>query len=245
MLREHLRAGLVPLGRGQLVAAEELLERLRVDVERRVEAGVALDGLDDGVGDLARLVPVLLEPLLKLRDLARALDLDVELDVLGQARAREVARADERLRADHLELGVRDVRLGVELVLVVDAALDLAGSQRLEDRRARRGGTGWRPCRPRCSRRGISTARCSHRLEQRLPRAMRRLRAHQDPDLVELLPLAVEREQRADLEVARGDVERLRDPGPLLEVAEPGPARDAVVDDEEVAAFGVSGHRDP
>ena len=38
---EHLRAGLVPLGRGQLVAAEELLQRLRVDVERRVETRVA------------------------------------------------------------------------------------------------------------------------------------------------------------------------------------------------------------
>ena len=68
---------------------------------------------------------------------------------------------------------------------------------------------------------------------------MRRLRAHQDPDLLELLPLAVEREQRADLEVAGGDVERLRDAGPLLEVAEAGPAGDAVVDDEEVAAFAT------
>ena len=127
-LREHLRAGLVPLGRGQLVAAEELLQRLRVDVERRVEARVALDGLDDRVGDVRRLVPVRLEPLLELGDLARALDLDVQFDVLGQAWAREVARADERLRADHFELRVRDVRLGVELVLVVDAALDLAAT---------------------------------------------------------------------------------------------------------------------
>ena len=30
--------------------------------------------------------------------------------------------------------------------------------------------------------------------------------------------------------------------GPLLEVAEAGPAGDAVVDDEEVAAFGFRGH---
>ena len=59
-------------------------------------------------------------------DLACALNLDVQLDVLGQPRPGEVARADQRLRADDLELGVRDVRLGVELVLVVDAALDLA-----------------------------------------------------------------------------------------------------------------------
>ena len=56
---KHLRAGLVPLARRQLVPAEELLQRLRVDVERRVELRVARDGLDDGVGHLARLVPVL------------------------------------------------------------------------------------------------------------------------------------------------------------------------------------------
>ena len=226
------------------MAAEELLERLRVDVERRVEARVARDGLDDGVGHVARLVPVRLEPLLKLGDLARALDLDVELDVLGEAGAREVARADQRLRADDFELGVRDVGLGVELVLVVDAALDLPRAQRLEDRRdAVEEGVGVLV--------GLDAAvedldgARSHGLEQRLARAVRRLGAHQDPDLVERLPLAVEGEQRADLEVAGGDVERLGDAGPLLEVAEPGPARDAVVDDEEVAAFRVSGHREP
>lgn len=84
--REHLRAGLVPLSRSQFVAAEEFLQRLRVDVARRVGVRVARDGLDDGVGDIASIVPVDLEPLLKLRDLTCALDLDVELDVLGQAR---------------------------------------------------------------------------------------------------------------------------------------------------------------
>ncbi len=42
------------------------------------------------------------------------------------------------------------------------------------------------------------------------------LGAHQDPDLVESLPLAVEGEESADLEVASRDVERLRDTGPLL-----------------------------
>src|ERR1035437_9635445 len=42
----------------------------------------------------------------------------------------------------------------------------------------------------------------------------------------------VEREQCTDLEVPRRDVERLRDTGPLFEIAEPRPAGDAVVDDE-------------
>ena len=228
---KHLRAGLVPLGRGQLVPAEELLQRLRVDVERRVEMRVARDGLDDGVGHLARVVPVLFEPLLELRDLAGALDLDVELDVLGQARSGEVARSHQRLRADHFELGVRDVCLGVELVVVVDAALDLPRSERLEDRRnAMEEGVGFLV--------GLDAlvedlhgAR-AHRLEERFARAMRRLRAHQNPDLLQRLPLPVEGEQGTDLEVPRGDIERLGNAGPLLEVAEPSPARDAVVDDE-------------
>ena len=71
------------------------------------------------------------------------------------------------------------------------------------------------------------------------------LRPHQDSDLVQLLPLAVEGEQGADLEVSGRDVERLRDAGPLLQVPEPGPAGDTVVDDEELAALGVSGHDTP
>ena len=60
--------------------------------------------------------------------------------------------------------------------------------------------------------------------------------------LSELLPLAVEREQRADLEVAGGDVERPGDARPFSEVAEAGPARDAVVDDEQVAARQLEAH---
>ena len=120
--------------------------------------------------------------------------------------AREVARADQRLGADDLELGVRDVRLGVELVLVVDAAFDLAGTQRLEDRRdavEERVGVlvGLD-----AAVEDLDRAR-PHGLEQGLARAMRRLGPHQDPDLLERLPFAVEREKGADLEVARGDVE--------------------------------------
>ena len=46
-LREHLRLRLVPLAGGDLVAAEELVERLRVDLERRVLADVPLDDLED------------------------------------------------------------------------------------------------------------------------------------------------------------------------------------------------------
>ena len=48
---------------------------------------MALDDLQHVGGDVIGVVPVLLVPLLELRDLRAALDLDVELDVLGQARA--------------------------------------------------------------------------------------------------------------------------------------------------------------
>ena len=67
------------------------------------------------------------------RDL-RTLELDVELDVLRQAGAREVGRADERGRADDLQLAVRDVGLGVELLRLVDADLDLAGGDAVDHR---------------------------------------------------------------------------------------------------------------
>ena len=243
-VREHARPCLVPLGRGQLVPPEELLQRLGVDVERRVEVRMVRDRLDDGLGDLARFVPVRLEPLLELRDLARALDLDVQFDVLCETRPREVAGAHQRLGAHDLELRVGDVGLGVEFVLVVDTAFDLPGAERVEDRRdPMQEGVGLlvllnafveplERLRP-------------DRFKNGPPSPMGGLRPHQDPDLVELLPLAVEGEQGADLEVSGRDVECLRDAGPLLQVPEPGPARDTVVDDEELAALGINGHDAP
>ena len=69
-LREHCGAGLVPLASGDLVSTEELVERLRVNLERRVLANVALDDVEDLSGDVLARVPVLLEPLLELGDLA-------------------------------------------------------------------------------------------------------------------------------------------------------------------------------
>ena len=68
--------------------------------------------------------------------------------------------------------------------------------------------------------------------EQGFARPLRRLGAHQDPDFFERLPLPVERQERPDFKVAGRDVERLRDARPFLEIAEPGPARDTVVDNE-------------
>ena len=163
------------------MAAEVLLQRLGVNIERRIAVRVARDGLDDRVGDLRRVIPVRLEPLLKLSDLATTLNLDVELDVLRETRGREVARPDQRLRADHLELRVRDVRLRVELVFVVDTALYLTGAQRFENRRdavQERVGV---LVRLKAPVEDLNRAR-PHGVEQRLARAMRRLGAHQNPD---------------------------------------------------------------
>jgi hypothetical protein len=49
------------------------------------------------------------------------------------------------------------------------------------------------------------------RLEERSLRAMRDLGTHEDPDLVQLLPLAIELQKASNLEVASGNVEALRE----------------------------------
>src|SRR5262249_50649414 len=73
------------------------------------------------------------------------------------------------------------------------------------------------------------------RSEKCSPRAVRDLGSHQDPDLVQLLPLAIELQEASDLEEASRDVEALRNVCPVVEVAGTRPPRDAVVDDEKLA----------
>ena len=59
------------------------------------------------------------------------------------------------------------------------------------------------------------------RFENGLPSPMSGLRSHQDPDLVELLPIAVESEQGAHLEAIRSRCRDAKnDAGPLLQVPE-------------------------
>ena len=241
-LVEHLRSGLVPLGRGELVTPEELLQGLGVDIEGRIEARVACNRLDDGIVDLAGELPVRLEPLLKRRDLASTLDLDVQLDVLGQAGPGEVAGADQRLSTHDLQLGVRDVGLGVELVAVIDATLDLTRAEGFKD-----GGNAMQE-RIRLLVLLETSVESFERLptdrfQESLPGPVGRLSPHEDADSVETLPLSIQGEKGTDLEVPGGDVERLGDAGPFLQVPESGPSRNAVVDDEEAAATGASAHR--
>ena len=80
------------------MAAEELLQCLRVDVKRRVQARVPIDRLDNGARHIGGFVPMRLEPLLELSYFTRALDLNIELDVLSEPRVREIAGADPSSR---------------------------------------------------------------------------------------------------------------------------------------------------
>src|SRR5438093_8761912 len=93
------------------------------------------DELLDFWRDISRFRPVMLEPFLKLRDLTAALHLDVEFDVLCEPWPREVARTYERLSSHDVKLRVRDVRLRVELLPIIDTALDLLRPQCLNYRR--------------------------------------------------------------------------------------------------------------
>ena len=147
-----LRACRLPLVGRQAVAAAELVEGAEVNLKGAVITGVPLDDLEDFRRYVLGVVPVLLVPLLEHAD-RRSGNLHVQLDVLRDARQREVRRADQGEGADHFLPGVGDVGLGVELVLLVDAALDLARADRLHDGRNTRRGSRSSPsllpgCRP-------------------------------------------------------------------------------------------------
>jgi len=192
--RPHARAavvrpGLFPLLTGHGVAAEQFVQGLGVALEGRGLADVALDRLQDLRRDVFGLFPVSLKPV--LQDGHFVADLDVEFDVLGDARKRQVAGADQGDRPDDGLLAVGDVGFGVELLPGVDAALDLARAQGFDDSRNAvqevvaflllldtlvellRGAT-------------------SQRFAEGPASAGRHVAAHEDSDLVQLLPLAVE-----------------------------------------------------
>src|SRR6267378_4237820 len=130
----------------------------------------------------------------------------------------------------------------MKLGLVIHAALDLPRLQRVENR----GGPSkkWVLVLDNFDALVELVGRLGHHgLDKRLASPMTRLGTHQNPNLLERLPLAIEGKQGAELEVARRDVERLRDLGPLLQVAKPRPARDAVIDDKQVLPASVRARR--
>ena len=110
------------------MASEKLLKRFRIHLEGRVELRMPLDSVNHFLGYVLGLVPMCIEPILKLGHFARALDLHVEFDVLREAGAREVAGSYQCLRTDDFELGMGDVGLRVKLALVVDPAFDLTAT---------------------------------------------------------------------------------------------------------------------
>ncbi len=127
-----------------------------------------------------------------------------------------------------------DVSLGVELVLAIDPTLDFAGADRLDDG---------------CDAVeevvfllfGLDAVvefagNPRQSFVKRLAGAPRHLVAHQDADAVDLLPLVAQRQQRADLEVAGGDVDGAGELAPVAQVAGGLPVFVAVVDDEQLAA---------
>ena len=172
------------------MTSEECVKRLRIHLERCELGRVPGHDRKNIVGDLLGGGPVLIEPMLELSYLPPALDLDVQLDVLRESRPGEVARSNERLCADHVELGVSDVCLCVKLVLAVHATLDLAAPQGLHNSicTSKKGVGGLLVLKA-----GVETAGSGlDRLRKCLLGSKACLVTHEDSDLVKLLPAAFE-----------------------------------------------------
>src|SRR5262245_29208779 len=125
-----------------------------------------------------------------------------------------------------------DVRFGVEFFLAVDTALDFFRPDRLDNRRnalekvvllflGLEAGV----------EAGFDTLQP---LDECGPGPPGNFIPHENSNSINLLPFAVEGEERSDFEVARGDVDGLRDLAPVVEIAEDLPVVVAVIDDEEL-----------
>src|SRR5262249_29160757 len=75
-------------------------------------------------------------------------------------------------------------------------------------------------------------------------RAPAHLVAHQDADLIHLLPFILQAQEGADLEIAGGDVDGPGDLAPIVKVAQDLSVLVAVIDDEQLTArlAGARGH---
>src|ERR1017187_8826700 len=217
------------------MAAEQFVKCLGVNVKRRVFADLVLDDGENIRSDVLGFLPVLFIPFLQLAHVACGLDLDVQLDVLREAGEGEVARSDQGNRAYDCDARVGDVGFGVELLFRVGAAFDFSVAQGLDDG----GKAAEKIIFLLLGFDAVVEARGDflfERVEDGLASAGGNLTAHEDANFVELLPLAVESEKRADLKVAGGDVKRAGDLGPVLEVLKSLPRLITVVNDEELAA---------
>jgi hypothetical protein len=62
------------------------------------------------------------------------------------------------------------------------------------------------------------------------------LTAHQDAELIDFLPLIIQRQERPDLKIPGGAVNGFRNLAPVVEIANDLPIHVAVIDDEKLAA---------
>ncbi|MBG6056443.1 hypothetical protein IWX81_002880 [Salinibacterium sp. CAN_S4] len=188
---------LLPAHVARVSVRGERLQRLRVDLEGTEFAHVmAEDRKQLGIHESC-LLPMLFVPRLELDDFW-ALKAHIEFHVLSQARAGEIRRSDERSRADDAMPAVRDVRLGVELPRLVDANLDLSASDSINNSID-------------ASEEGVTLLaldlnRVVERGRDSIGGRAARLTADQEPYAIHFLPGSIEREERADLEMARSDI---------------------------------------
>lgn len=171
------------------MTSEEFLESLGVDIEGHVLGNVALADLQDLRRHVLRQVPVLLVPLLE-NGHGAARDLDVEFDILGQAGEGEVGGTHQRRGADDFEARLGDVGFGVEFVLAIDAAEDLARADAFDDGRD----AGEEIVLEFLFLQAVVEAGRDllHPLGEGLAGALADLVAHEDADSVHLLPLVLE-----------------------------------------------------
>ncbi len=80
---KHSRLSFVPFPSSEFSASKQLIKRCCKDFKRRVFLRVANYQLQKVLSYLVSLLPVPLEPLLKLRDLSSALYLDIQFNVLS------------------------------------------------------------------------------------------------------------------------------------------------------------------
>lgn len=194
----------LPFRGRQFMALEEFVQRFSVDVKGRVIVDMSLDHLQQIGCHVLCALPMCFEPLLQDRNRTSRY-LHVQLHVLGQSGEGKVGRADQGRGAHYLQACMGDVGFGVKLVLSVDAAADLSAPQRIDH--------GSHPVEEiALSLLGLDAVVQTLRdlgktLVEGLLRSPADLVAHQNTHPVDLLPLSVQREQCADLEIARGDVD--------------------------------------
>jgi hypothetical protein len=178
------------------------LQGFRINLERKVIAGLALHHFEHFSGGVFGLNPMRIKPLLEFFHLTA--ELYVELNVAGEAGIGEIAGANEGGRANYRQLAVRDVGLCVEFLLDVHTALNLSASNGLNDL--------FQP-----GQEVVLLLFALNAVVQQLADTRKTfnqctlstlgyLVTHQDTDLIQLLPLAVKGQQGTDFKVPGGNV---------------------------------------